>query len=75
MTAVALVRVILDDNVPEHMMGIIRCGSVFSEDENGETIKDHQDLVDNTEFRSESELIAFVAQQLGISESIVEVES
>ncbi len=75
MTAITFVRITLDDNVPEYMDGIIRCGSVISEDQNGNTIKNHQELIDNTEFHSESELIASVAQRLGVSESIVEIDS
>lgn len=75
MTVIAIVRITLDDNVPDYMEGIIRCGSVISEDENGDTIKDHQELIDNAEFHSESELIASVAHRLGVSESIVEIES
>lgn len=75
MTTIAFVRVTLDDDVPEYMDGIIRCGSVISEDENGEVINDHQELIDNAEFHSEAELIASVAKRLGVTESIVEVES
>lgn len=75
MTAIALVRITLDNNVPEYMKGIIRCGSVISEDENGRTIKDHQELINNAEFHSESELLSFVAQRLGVSESVVEIQS
>lgn len=74
MTTINFVRITLDDNVPKSMSGIIRCGSVISEDENGKQIKDHQELVDNTEFPSEEQLIAYVAKHLGVSESIVEIE-
>ena len=74
MTAITFVRIILDNNVP-YMDGIIRCGSVISEDENGNTFKDHQELIDNAEFHSKSDLIASVAQRLGVSESIVEIDS
>lgn len=75
MTTTTLVRITLDDNVPESMSGIIRCGSVISEDKNGKQIKDHQELIDNTEFHSKAQLIASIAKRLGVSESIVEVES
>ena len=73
MTKIAYVRVALDDDIPEYMSGIIRCGSVISEDENGGIIQDHQNLIDNTEFRSEQELIASVAIRLKVSESVVEI--
>ena len=75
MTAITCVCITLDDNVPEYMDGIIRCGSVITKDENGNTIDDHQELIDNAEFHSESELIASVAQRLGVSESIVKINS
>ncbi len=75
MTAITFVRITLDNNVPEYMNGIIRCGSVISEDENGNEIKDHQELIDDAEFHSERELISSVAKRLGVSESIVEIES
>lgn len=75
MTAITFVRITLDDSVPEYMAGIIRCGAVISEDENGNTINDHQELIDNAEFHSKSELIASVAQRLGVSGSIVEIAS
>lgn len=74
MATINLVRITLDDSVPESMSGIIRCGSVISEDENGRQIKDHQELIDNAEFHSEEQLIASVAKRLGVSESVVEVE-
>lgn len=70
---IAYVKVYLDDNVPEYMEGIIRCGSVISEDENGDEIKDHQELIDNTEYHSAKELIEDVANKLGISPDIVEI--
>jgi hypothetical protein len=70
---VANVKVYLDDNVPEYMEGIKRCGSVISEDENGDKIKDHQELIDNTEYHSAEELIKDVANRLGVSPDIVEI--
>ena len=48
------VVVYLDDDVPDYMDGIIRIGSVISYDEN-DNDKNHQDLVDNTEFFNENE--------------------
>jgi len=72
---VAYVSVHLDDNVPEDMHGIIRCGSVVSEDEDGNELKNHQELIDNTEFHSEDELIEYVAKKLGVSKDIVGVEA
>ncbi|WP_126536012.1 hypothetical protein [Aerosticca soli] len=72
---VAYVSIHLDDNVPEYMQGIIRCGSVVSEDEDGNELKDHQELIDNKEFHSEDELIEYVANKLGVSKNIVGVNA
>jgi hypothetical protein len=66
------VRISLDDDVPEHMMGIFRCGSVVSEDEDGNE-ESHDDLIDNSEYRSKDEMIADVAKRLGVDPSIVEI--
>lgn len=71
---IAYVSVQLDDDVPEYMHGIIRCGSVISQDEDGNDLEDHQDLIDNAEFRSESELINYVAKKLGVSKEIVSID-
>jgi hypothetical protein len=67
------VTVTLDDNVPEYMAGIIRCGSVVSEDEDGKE-RGHEELVDNAEFHSEKELISHVANRLGVNPSIIRIE-
>lgn len=71
---IAYVRVCLDDNVPEYMAGIIRCSSVISEDENGDEIEDHQELVDNTEYHSAKDLIEDVSRRLKVSPDIVEID-
>lgn len=73
MKEIAHVAVTLDDNIPEYMQGIIRCGSVISEDEDGNAIKDHQELIDNKEFHNQSDLIAHVAETLQVDASIVEI--
>ena len=75
MKKIAYVKVFLDDDVPEYMNGIIRCGSVISEDEDGNELKDHQELIDNTEFHSEQELINHVANAIGVSPEIVEIQT
>jgi len=75
MNKIAHVTVHLDDDVPEDMLGVLRCGSVTSEDEDGNELKDHQELIDNTEFHSEVALIAHVAKHLGVSPDAVTVES
>lgn len=72
---IAHVSVKLDDDVPEYMEGIIRCGSVKSQDEDGKDLQDHKELIDNTEFRSEDELISYVADRLRVSKDIVEIDS
>jgi hypothetical protein len=70
---IAFVKVYLDDNMPEYMQGIIRCGSVISEDENGNELKDHQELIDNKEYHSREDLIEDIAKRLGVNPAIVEI--
>jgi hypothetical protein len=72
---IAYVSVQLDDDVPEYMNGIIRCSSVVSQDEDGNDLHDHQELIDNTEFHSEDELVSYVAGKLGVSEGIVGIDA
>lgn len=73
MKEIALVKIYLDD-VPEYMSGILRCGSVISEDEDGNELKDHQELIDNSEFHSEEALIKYVAEKLGVEIDIIVIE-
>lgn len=74
MKEIAYVKIYLDDDVPEDMSGILRCGSVISEDEDGNQLKDHQELIDNSEFHSEKALIKYVAEKLGVEIGIVVIE-
>lgn len=66
------VEVFLDDNIPESMNGVIRCGSVYSYNEEDERT-DHQELIDNSEYHSEYDVIDDVAKRLGVSTDIVEI--
>ena len=69
--------VFLDDNVPEYMDGIIRVGSVTFFNAEGKEIRDvalNNQLVDNSEFHSKSQLIKSVAKRLGLSVEHVTVE-
>lgn len=66
------VEVMLDDTVPEDLEGIIRCGTVQSFDAVGR-LKDHQDLVDNTEYSSRSKMISDVARRLRVPKDIIEI--
>ena len=70
---IASVEIQLDGTTPEYMDGIIRCGSVISLDENGNQIKDHQDLIDNSEYRSTDEMRKDIASRLGVDSDIVEI--
>lgn len=72
---IAYVSVQIDDDIPEYMEGVIRCGSVISQDEHGNNLKNHQELIDNTEFHSEDELISYVASKLGVSKDIVSIDT
>ncbi|MBF0349962.1 MAG: hypothetical protein HQM11_02970 [SAR324 cluster bacterium] len=75
MEKIVSVTVTLDQNVPEAMAGIIRCGSVISEDKNGNTVKDHHELIDNKEYHSKEELISDIAKRLKVSTSIIHIEA
>lgn len=66
------VEIFLDDNVPEYMEGIIRCESVISYDEDNKSTN-HQDLIDNSEYESEKELLKDIASRLNVSKSIIEI--
>lgn len=66
------VEIFLDEDVPEYMEGIIRCGSVISYDQNDEETN-HQELIDNTEYNSEKELKKDISERLAADESIIEV--
>lgn len=72
---VAYVRVYLDDDVPEFMQGIIRCGHVVSEDKDGNELRVHEDLIDNTDYHSAQDLIDDVARRIGVSSNLVGIES
>lgn len=68
------IKITLDDGVPESMEGIIRCGSVIAEDEDGNEILDHQELVDNAEFQSTSEMIIYIANKLNVPKDVIRIE-
>ena len=70
---ITLVKISLDENIPEYMNGISRIGSVISEDEQGNET-DHDDLVDNSEFHSIDALKKHVANSLNVDETIVEID-
>lgn len=70
---ITLVKISLDEDVPESMDGIFRIGSVISEDEQGNET-DHDDLVDNSEFHSIDALKKHVADSLNVDVTIVEIE-
>ncbi|MGG3726031.1 hypothetical protein ABET23_03660 [Bacillus wiedmannii] len=79
MSKINNVVVSLDENVPEYMEGIIRVGSAEYYDADGKVIDESSldkelDVVDNTEFHSETELKEAVAKRLGISPTDVDIE-
>jgi len=69
---ITLVKVYLDEEVPEYMAGIIRIGSVVSEDEKGNE-RSHEKLVDNMEFSSEDLLKQHVSNYLKVAVSRIEI--
>lgn len=74
MSAINQVTVYLDQGVPESMAGIIRCGSVTIEYDNG-IEKDDESLIDNAEYHSHSDLVDDIAKRLGVSTDIVNIEN
>ena len=73
MPAIARVRVVVDDNIPENVEGLLHCRSVISLDEQFHEIADFRQLLESAEFRSEAELIGEVARRGGVDPSIVEI--
>lgn len=74
MSKPVIVKIYLDDDMPAslQMAGIIRCGQVISVDDS-EIETDHQELIDNKEFRSEDALKSHIATQLKVNRAIVEI--
>jgi nucleoside phosphorylase len=70
---IAYVEVCLDDDMPDYMMGIFRCGHVVSKNGDGDDIKEHDELIDNTEYHSLEELKEDVARRLNVNPSIIEI--
>lgn len=66
------VEIYLDDDIPEYMAGLIRCGTVNSYDQN-DIKHDHQELIDNTEYQNEKEVIEDIAKRLSISTDIINI--
>lgn len=69
------VEVMIDDNIPEYMSGILRIGSVklIREFEDSWKSEYVDELVDNTEFHTEEGLSKFVSERLSVSEDIIEI--
>ena len=70
---ISSVSIYLDDNVPDYMDGIIRVGSCIIDYSDG-TSFDNQDVVDNTEYHSDDELIEDIAKRLGCSSDNIEIQ-
>ena len=66
------VKVYLDDNVPNYMEGIFRCGSVIVIDEKNNEIN-RQELIDNTEYHSIEDLKNDIARRLKVNMDTIEV--
>lgn len=63
----------LDGDVPEDMEGVVRCGSVRSYDENGKLCIDYKELVDNTPYANEADLVFDVARRLKFPVSMIRI--
>lgn len=76
MNKIESAQIWLDDDMPEHMAGIIRLGAIEFFDEDGETVHDatlHTELVDNSEFHSVEKLLEHVARKLEVDSSQIEI--
>ncbi len=58
---------------PESMLGICRVESVTISINGGRSSFNDQDIVDNAEFHSDTELIEALAERYGVSEDIIDV--
>lgn len=70
---IAEVRVYLDSHEAMNMAGILRCESVIAYDENGNEIQNFQEVIDNTEYHSEDELLEDTARRLGLDVELFEI--
>jgi len=74
MKKISSVSVYLDNDMPDYVRFSekIRCGQVISFDEQGQET-DHQELINNAEFRSKSSLTKYIAQKLSVEASIIKI--
>lgn len=72
MRQIETVKIHLDENIPECMNGIIRCGLCEVVYDNGR-IEYNNNVVDNSEYHSETEMINDIARRLKVSPDIVEI--
>lgn len=73
-TAIAEVKIAIDNAMPEYMMGLRRIGRVICLDGNGDEVACPIDLVDNREYKSIDELRAEVTNRLGFNPEITITE-
>ena len=75
MDSIAYLEVYLES--PDNTPGIYRISSAISYDSKNNEIKDHQELIDNTEFNGSGgsnfreEIKAYVAQKLKVNPDII----
>ena len=58
---------------PEQMLGISRAEHIMLFNESNEELHDDQNMIDNTEYNSDKELIEEIAKRYGISQDIIEI--
>lgn len=73
MSHIYCVKVYLDDNVPEYMLGLLRIGSVVSYDASDIKLADYPQFVDNREYHSTNEIIDAIASALEVSKDIIQI--
>ena len=70
--SVIKVEVILDDDIPEYMDCVMRCGTVRSIFDDGSSIE-HLDLIDNKEYFLIEDLISDIARRIDVKKECIEV--
>lgn len=67
------VEVTLEDDKPDFLANILRCESVISYNTFGSEYN-HQELIDNTEYHDEIELIEDLANRLKIQKEMIHIK-
>lgn len=73
MRKIAQVQINLDESDNDENRSAYKCGSIISLDSSGETLRSHDEIIDDNEYRSKYELILSVAYKIGVDTSSVSI--